>query len=84
MYCIVLYCITYGSHQIQEQVLCSLPETHLVGELGAEERHVGDRAGQGEGQGPVQTPRIEGHMTDPWHGSKGKSENKHNGVSSVD
>lgn len=61
----VMVLLTYGSHQIKEQVLGTFPEAHLVGELGAEEWDIGDRAGHGEDHGPVQTPCREGHVTKP-------------------
>lgn len=45
----------------------------MVGQLGAEDWHVGHRAGEGDRQRAVQSAWVESYVTDPWGKSRVKS-----------
>lgn len=64
---------TYRGHKGIKKVLCTSPEGHVVGQLGAEDWNRGNRAGQSDGQRTVQTARVESDVWDTWrtvHDSK--------------
>lgn len=42
----------------------------MAGQLGAEDRDVGERTGQGDGQRSVQSARMESYVLDSWTRSK--------------
>lgn len=44
----------------------------MVGQLGAEDRNVGDRTWEGNGQRTVQRARIESYVRDTWSTGSGE------------
>lgn len=68
----LLSILTYRSQERIKEVLCTTPEVHVVGQLGAEDWDVGEWAGKSNGQRTVQSARIESYVLDTWNESKVK------------
>lgn len=54
--------LTYRSHKRIKEVLCTTPEIHVVGQLGAEDWDVGDWTGKRDRQGTIQSAGIESNI----------------------
>lgn len=56
--------LTYRCQERIKQILDTAPEVHVVRQLGAEDRDVGEWTGQGDGRRTVQSARIESYVGD--------------------